>query len=310
MLVDAHLDLAYNSILIGRDLALPAIGTQAVAFPELRAAGVTLVCGTLHADPAVAESAERQALAQLDLYKRWEDAGEIRIVRTTQDLDCDDGRLGLIVLMEGADPIAHPSELPLWFDRGVRMVGPAWGRTRYAGGTGEPGELTEIGLELVTAMRGLGVILDLSHLDEPAFWQALDLCGTVCATHVHPRGFLDPLGEIPLNRHLTDEMFAAIVERDGMVGITLFNGFLEARPGTRVTLDNQVRTHAEYVARLVSWDRIGIGSDLDGGFDNTATPIEIRTAADLPRLAEIVPAEARHGFLGGNWLAFFRQALR
>ena len=132
------------------------------------------------------------------------------------------------------------------------------------------------------------------------------------------------------DRQLSDEMIQAIGSLDGVVGLNLFNGFLVPEweavifgkllpyviPGPPpveaqmnfVTLD-AVRAHAEHIADLIGWHRLGIGSDLDGGLGEDETPVELRSAADLHRIADVVPAEARAGVLGGNWLRFLAEAL-
>lgn len=69
------------------------------------------------------------------------------------------------------DPIRTPDELDAWWDRGLRIVGPAWQRTRYAGGTSAPGPLTEAGERLVRAMDERGMVLDVSHLAEEIVWR-------------------------------------------------------------------------------------------------------------------------------------------
>src|SRR5207245_8381114 len=98
------------------------------------------------------------------------------------------GALAAVRLMEGADPIETPSQLGAWTDRGVRIIGPAWGGTRYAGGTGAPGGLTELGRQLLKAMRRKKVILDLSHLADQAFGDAFAMWhGPIMASHANSR---------------------------------------------------------------------------------------------------------------------------
>ena len=92
--------------------------------------------------------------------------------------------------MEGADPIRAPKESLEWFRSGVRIIGPAWRRTRYSGGTGEPGPLSPEGRELMGEMESLGFILDTSHMAEQSFFDALDLFhGHVIASHSNCRTF-------------------------------------------------------------------------------------------------------------------------
>ncbi len=334
MIVDGHLDIATNVVVDGRDCTLPASRIRAierrsdmqamVGLPDLARGGVGLVFATLFAEPAGAgysdqgyttpREAERQALDQLELYERWETDRRVRIIRTRADIEdhlatwTEDRPLGVVILMEGADPIVAVGDLGAWWDRGVRIVGPAWGRTRYSGGSGAPGGLTAEGRELAAAMRTRGVILDTSHLAEAAFWDAFDVgAHAVIASHSNPRAL------VPGDRQLSDEMIRAIAAADGVIGLVLFNAFLDAAwrddRSVAVTVDRQVRVHAGHVAALAGWDRVAIGSDLDGGLGLEESPAEIDTVADLALIGDVVPEHARDGVLGGNWIRLLRRAL-
>ena len=344
--VDGHLDLAANVTLHGRDLTLSVEALRRaerrareealVTLPELRRANVGVAFATLFALPHDAvrppgatpltarqrarayrtpDEAERAALEQLAVYEQWEEAGLVRVLRSRADLDGHlrqwdggDRTLGVVLLMEGADPIRTPDDVGAWVERGVRLVGPAWQRTRYAGGTHGPGPLTEAGRDLVRALAEHGVALDLSHLAEESFWDALDgFGGPVLASHSNARALT------PTDRHLSDAMLRAVGARGGVVGLVLGNAFLKAgvardAPKASVTLDD-VRAQAEHVAGLVGWGRVAIGSDFDGGFGLQETPAEITRGADFGKLGAAVPAEARAAVLGGNWLGLLRRAL-
>jgi membrane dipeptidase len=334
VIVDAHLDLAWTARDSGRDLTAPLDPESGAltSLPALGAAGVGLVCATLFAEPADAwlgpvvdgyrtpEEAEAQALEMLALYRDWEDRGAVRIVTGRASLDAhltrfaDDAVPGLLLLMEGADPIRAVSDLADWWRRGVRLIGLAWGPTRYAGGTGSTAGLTPLGAELLEAMAEYGVIHDASHLSEEAFEAALPLPHhALCVTHATAR---EPMtgtpGRIPLNRFLSDGQIRAVAERDGVIGLALLNDFLA--PGWRagdppVTLAGHVSAHLRHIAGIAGWERVGIGSDVDAGHGRAETPHELESVADWPRIADIVPAEARAGVLGGNWLRFLRAAL-
>lgn len=334
MIVDGHLDLAVNVVVDGRDLTRPAAeirrterraeGQATVSLPDLRRGDVGLIFATLFAEPdgagysasgyRTAREAERQALDQLDLYRRWEEDGEVRLIRSAADLHRHvaawpaDRRIGLVVLMEGADPIIRPADLDTWWERGVRIIGPAWGRTRYSGGTGDPGGLTGEGRELVAAMRDLGVILDVSHMSDEAFDDAAGIgVDAVIASHSNARAL------VPGDRQLSDAMIVELGRRGGVVGIVLYNAFLdEAWRGDRavqVTFARQVRAHMEHVAGLIGWGGVGIGSDLDGGLGLEETPRDLDTVADLVLFGDVVPPAERDGVLGGNWRDFLGRAL-
>ncbi|CAM3601006.1 dipeptidase [Deinococcus frigens] len=324
MLIDGHLDLAYNA-LIGRDLTLdleslragdPVQGqTATTTFSELRAAGARVCFGTLFAAPRTPDSpggytdpagARAQALAQLDVYRRWEDDGFIRLLRSGTEVTAhlaDTGApLGVVLLMEGADPVRDADDLPFWVDAGVRLIGPAWGGTRYAGGTGAPGPLTDAGRALVTAMRDLGIALDASHLDDAAFREAARIGPRMIASHSNSRALVSG------HRHLSDEMARAIADQDGVIGLVFLSQFIKEGAETGATLD-ELAAHACHYAELIGWDRVAIGSDMDGGFGAEKTPVGIGRYAELPRFLDGLPGEHRSGVAGENWLRWLRAYL-
>lgn len=347
-IVDAHLDLAFNAVTEGRDLTLPldelrarerrSSETAMVTWPELRAAGVNLVFGTLYASPAAkvamqptpddgaganpgavaspadgyvdAEGAHAQALAQLTWYQSMERDGWISIVRDRGDLDAlrtrqRDDPIGLVLLMEGADPIRTPDEARWWWEQGVRIVGPAWQRTRYAGGTRAPGPLTALGRELMREMSALGMALDVSHLSDESLAEALELhSGPVLASHSNARALS------PTDRHLSDEALRGLAARDAVVGLVLGSAFLDVAAGRTGAVGlERVGEHFRHMAAIVGADRVGIGSDLDGGFGLEETPVGLSRAGDLARLGDVVPASSRDSFLGGAWWSWLERAL-
>ncbi len=351
LIVDAHLDLALNMVrqLIDHTKPIAELrklenreAQQAMtSLPEFASGNVVLVFGTIFAEPAdlgfaknavssshqgysTPEEAEVQGLEQLAIYEKWANDGLVRIITSRVVLEDHLQRFptdripGLLVLMEGADPIKNVSDLEMWYSRGVRAVGLTWGRTRYAGGTGTPGGLTPEGHELLTAMRERGMILDTSHLAEQAFYEALAYYpDRIMASHSNPRALLvSPIAEpvIPADRHLSDDMIRAIGTRGGMIGLNLINYFLEARwtafdQSTPVSIFNQCQKILEYNAALIGWEHVGIGSDLDAGMSLDCSPIELNTIADFSRFSEVVPEHARVGVLGENWLRFLMASL-
>jgi membrane dipeptidase len=327
MIVDAHLDLAYNAVL-GRDVTLPATQQSprepwipSVGLPDLKAGGVALVCGTIFCEPApnegpkgyhTPEEARELALEQLGWYRKQVEARQIEMVRAKGDLPGSDGTLKVILLMEGADPLRGPEDVAEWFDAGLRMVGLAWKRTRYAGGTGAPGGLTPEGRELVRKLDEHRIVHDVSHLAEQSFWDLLDLSrGPVAASHSNCRAI------IPTDRHLSDEMIQALVARGGVIGVNFYDRFLlsPAEQGKRrATLADVVR-QVQHICDLAGDTlHVGLGTDMDGGFGADRIPTEISTSADLPLVADALAgagftSQDTQRIMAGNWLRFFEGAL-
>src|SRR5262245_41751831 len=169
-------------------------GSATLGLPDALLGRVAIVFSTLFVAPYTPDDTspwakftyrtptEAYTLAsqQADYYEKLADQTEkVTLIKTAADLDAvlapwadgkemGDHRQGLVMLMENADPIIEPQQFEEWYERGVRIVGPAWQGTRYAGGTGSPGPLTKLGFELLDVMASFNAILDLSHLAEEA----------------------------------------------------------------------------------------------------------------------------------------------
>lgn len=222
--------------------------------------------------------------------------------------------VGFVLLMEGADPIEEPEQVREWYAEGLRIVGPAWHATQYSGGTDEPGPLTDLGRELLQVMGELNMVLDLSHIAEEAYLEAVETyTGPIIASHSNPRAFF------PTDRSLSDDMILKLADRGGVMGVVLYNAFLSAdwrQTGRRedVTL-NAVAEVIDYVVQVTgSIDNVAIGSDLDGGFGVQEIPTGMDSAADLLKIADTLvnwgyTDEDIEQVMNGNWLRILRQCL-
>ena len=318
MIVDAHLDIAWNAVGEGRGFLGPPAPGYVVSRPALQAAGVGLVCATLYAAPGHARRSMRtrfvyenaheahlMATAEANYYQ----ACELELIRNAGELAAyvrgwRKGRLAAVLLMEGADPIEDPSQLGGWVDKGVRIIGPAWGRTRYSGGTGAPGGLTDLGLQLLKAMRRKKVILDLSHLADQAVADAFSMWrGPIMCSHSNARAI------VPGDRQITDATAAEVARRGGMLGVSFYEHHL--RRAGHATLDDVVR-HVRHLAGAAGGpEHVGLGTDLDGGFNAAGSPL--RKLADLNRLPAMLKrhfsAAQVDGIMGANWLEFLARSL-
>ena len=314
-----------------------------VGFPEMRVGRVALSFVTLlarstgetvhHVDYARPTQAYGVAHGQLAYYRALERQGHARVIGTRAELDAhmhawhaweqsgsdpDPDQappLGFIVLMESADPILEPAQLRAWWEAGLRVVGPAHFRHgRYAGGTATESGLTDLGRDLLREMERIGMLLDLTHLSDASFWEALDLYGgPVLASHTNCRAL------VPNQRHFDDAQLRAIVERDGVVGVLLGCSDLVpgwvvgARHNGHVTLDRLV-DHIDHICSLAgSAHHVAIGSDLDGGVGRDEFPRDLDTIADLQRIAPLLAARGYapadiEAIMHGNWLRSLRTA--
>lgn len=318
MIVDGHLDIAWNAISAGRPFLGPPAPHHLVSRPTLAAAGVGLVFATLYCAPARARRSMRtrfvyedaheaylMATTQLNYYRSvgLELLGSRRAL-STYAAGWRKGRLAAVLLMEGADPIETPAQLGAWVERGVRIIGPAWGGTRYSGGTGAPGGLTDLGRQLLKAMRRQGVILDLSHMAQQAVEEAFaSWRGPIMASHSNSRAL------VPGDRQVADETVAEVARRGGAVGVSFYQQHL--RSSGQASLDDVVRHIVHHARAAGGPEHVALGTDLDGGFDARHAPID-----DLAKLREL-PARLRvhfnrsqvDGIMGGNWVGFLERSL-
>ena len=235
-------------------------------------------------------SAQRTAIAMAaDLFRiEAQSAGQVKVVRTADELArcLEDGTFAAILHFEGAEAIDPELDaLEVFYRAGLRSLGPVWSRPNaFAHGvpfkfphspdTG-PG-LTDAGKELVRACNRLGVMIDLSHLNERGFWDVAELSDApLVATHSNVHALS------PVTRNLTDEQLDAVKQSDGMVGLNFAVGFL--REDGKNDADTPIATmirHVDYLVEHLGIDRVGFGSDFDGA----TVPREIGDAAGLPRL--------------------------
>jgi membrane dipeptidase len=315
-------------------------GVGTVAFPEMRKGRMALSFAT-----AIARSTGRPApnidylssaqahavgMGHIAYYHALERQGDVRVIRDAASLDrhmnewvawdaahpTDDSSetppLGFVISMEGADPILDPGELEAWWKQGLRMISLShYGPGRYAGGTGTEFGLGAQAVPLLTEMKRLNILLDLTHCSDEAFWQALDhFDGRVMASHNNCRAL------VPHQRQFTDDQIKAIASRGGVIGAAMDNWMIRAgwRHGddpALVCLDDAVK-HIDYMCQLVgSAKHVGIGTDLDGGYGREGSPRDLDTIADLQKIVGLL---AQRGYsrdditaiMWGNWSSFLR----
>jgi membrane dipeptidase len=164
-------------------------------------------------------------------------------------------------------------------------------------------------------MESAGLILDLSHMAEASYFEALDLYhGPVIASHSNCRAY------VPTDRQLSDEMIRALIKRDGVIGVVFFNQFLHPRWAesgkvkSQVTLVDVVK-HIQHICEIAG-DTLhaAIGSDFDGGFGAESIPAELDHVTDLHKLEKtlreaIFSENDVENIMSGNWLRTLKRFL-
>ena len=274
-------------------------GFFAVFVPGKRLAAVT--DPTMLTDPVTPDldEATRVALRMtanlFHIEERSE--GQVKIVRTADEMThcLASGIFCAILHFEGAEAIDEElNALEVYYKAGLRSIGPVWSRPNIFaegvpfkfGQTPDTGPgLTDAGKALVRECNRLGVMLDLSHLNEKGFW---DIAAITDAPLVATHSNAHALSATP--RNLTDTQLAAIKESDGMVGVNFAVGFLTADGNNdpAMPLETMVR-HFDYLVEHLGIDRVGFGSDYDGA----TVPAAV---GDASKLGTLVRALKAHGY--------------
>lgn len=249
------------------------------------------------------KDAFHHALQHLERALEWVEANrdKVRLILRKSDLQ-DDGRIGILLSLEGASPLMGKGEnLRLFFRLGIRCLTLTWNhRNELADGVGvgdAAGGLTEAGKNIVAECERLGIAVDVSHLSERSFWALMEVVRKpVFASHSNFRSLCDH------QRNLTDEQAEAIVKRGGVICLTFVPDFV----GGDLT---KLCQHYAHGVQLLGESALGLGSDFDGCRD----PV-VPDAASFPQL---VDALRQMGFPSGqirklfyaNLLRYFRHIL-
>ena len=354
LIFDAHLDLAMNALEWNRDLTRPVAelrareagktgkpdwGNGTVSLPEMRRGGIGICVATLIArvehnaySPVAGWRSPAQAWAQtqgqLAWYRAMEESGQMTPITDTATLEKHLARwastettqalpIGYVLSLEGADSVRSLDDLARAHAQGLRAIGPAhYGPGIYANGTGASGGFNAKGRDLLREMDGLKFILDLTHLCDDCFWEALELFqGPVWASHQNCRAL------VPHARQFSDDQLKALAARNAVIGVALdawmlVPGWIRSQTTPQsagVTLEHVVN-QIDHLCQITGSARhIGIGSDLDGGFGREQTPLDLDTIADLAKLPVLLHRRGYNkqntdAILSGNFINFLRCA--
>lgn len=350
LIVDGHLDLAMNAIEWNRDLTKeiddiriseknltdkPDRSKNTVTLPEMRKGRVGLCIATQIARYVKPGSrlpgwnspyhAWAMTQAQLAWYDAMEVQGQMIQINNLEKLEShinlwqnQKGNLpvGYILSLEGADSLIDLSYLERAYRSGLRAIGPAhYGPGTYAQGTEAEGGLPDKGKDLLREMENMNIILDVTHLNDECFWQALDIFnGPVWASHNNCRTF------VPHHRQFNDNQIKALISRGSVTGVAFDAWMLvadwkrgESTPeSTGVRLMHVIR-NIDHICQLAgNSEHAAIGSDLDGAFGREQSPKDLDTIADLQKIPELLAERGYttsdiNNIMSGNWIRFLKK---
>ncbi|WP_235296265.1 dipeptidase [Portibacter marinus] len=349
LIIDGHLDLSMNAMQWNRDLRMPIDrirlleedqsdkpdrGNGVVSFSEMRRGNIFFCIATLIAryakpsHPLGGWNSPEQAWAtvqgQIAWYLEMERQGELKQIKSYEDFQTfmshrDQGSIGYLMSLEGADSIVDFDHLYQLHDQGLRAIGPAhYGPGTYAYGTNSEGSIGHKGRELLKKMDELKIVLDVTHLCDTSFWESLDhYNGVVWASHSNTRSL------VPHNRQFSDEQIRALIDRNAVIGQVLdawmmvpdWTRGVSTPKNTSVTLSDMI-DHMDHICQIAgNTDHIAIGSDLDGGFGTEQCPSDINTIADLSKIPTLLENRGYsqddiQKIMHGNWQKIIGKALK
>jgi len=331
IVIDGHLHVAWEMLRWNRDVTKGVIATRqseagmagkgrgrgTIGLPEMRRGQVAVCFGLIctATDPGgkslgqyrTPEATWAYAQAELACYT----------VLQEQGLAPGDTHppLGFVLALEGCDPILSPGQLDQWWEDGLRVASLShYGMGRYAAGTGPSGGVTPMGQELLKGMERLHIVLDTAHLSEQAFWEAVDLFhGPIAFTHGGTRAL------VPMWRTLSDEQLGVLIERGGVIGISMDNwqitkGWINGQSTPDSVSLEDVVDHIDHICQLAgNADHAAIGTDLGGGFGTEQCPRDLDSIADLQKVPSILrqrgySEEDVGKIMHGNWMRLLKQA--
>ena len=279
--IDGHQDIAYSILANKRPLDTND-SKYMITLKETLKSKLGLIFSTIFVSHVKRDKRHLEALLQFKEYEKiFKNYGSFYKVKNNKDIKLKTkNKIGLLFLMEGADPIRKLKDLEMFYNKGLRILGLTWNKeNNYAFGASKSGPLKKEGYQLIESMNELRVTLDLSHLSYKSFWDAINSTKLIpIATHSN---------SYYLRRHkrnLTTSQLKAISNKGGTTGIVLYNDFISNKPN--VSLDD-VFKQFNYLLSKCGADHVALGSDIDGAPLNDF-PEGIRKSSDLYKIIEML----------------------
>jgi membrane dipeptidase len=319
LVTDGHIDTPSLMLDDGYDFGerhQPRSGAHHVDLPKMVEGGLDAPFFSIYVSRSYGEgpAATERGLAMIDELKRQVEALDgIEMATSADDVVrlTEGGQKAALMGLEGGHALqASEAVLERFADAGIRYVTLTHANTnRWAdSATDAPrwGGLNDTGRDLVRAMNRLGVLVDLSHVSDSTFYDALAATAApVILSHSSVRALTDH------PRNVTDDMLRALADNGGVIMINFFPRYITQGGNAGASLDDVV-AHIDHAARVAGVDHVGLGSDFDG------VPSLPRGMEDATKLPFITYELLRRGYseedvrkiLGGNALRVLRDAER
>ena len=307
--IDAHADTISRALSLDQSQQnLYSNDALHVDFSRLAKFDAPVQVFALWLSDAFVSTAFEQTNLMLDFFEQ-EVKKHSDIIEIALDLDdirriAFDGKISAILSIEGGEALMGNLEnLDHFYNRGVRILGLTWNRENALGfgqATGSTRGLKPFGIEVVQRMDELGMIVDVSHLNEAGFRDFQNI-----STRPYMASHSNAYSVLAHNRNLRDDQILAIVESGGIIGFNMFSSFIASM--SRVTIDD-VMAHFRHFIKIGAGNNIGLGCDFDGIH---LTPEGITDVSSLKALREALAEEfdedTAHRIMEGNFYEFFKR---
>lgn len=260
--VNAHLDSMLTVMDVGLDYTIRNQIWHS-DIPRIREGGVDLLVFAVWVDDHFKpEGALKRTMEMIDgIYQLVDSTQELELVFNAEDIERvrNEGKIGIMIAIEGADGIMNIGCLRNFYRLGVRLITLTWNNSNLlAVGVEETngGGLTNFGRECVEEMNDLGIIVDISHISPQGFWDVINLSkDPIIASHSNAKALCSH------RRNLTDEQLLALKDNGGVVGLCYAPSFLRDGGGADI---GDIFKHLHYMKDLIGVEHLGLGTDFDG----------------------------------------------
>jgi membrane dipeptidase len=356
IIIDTHIDVPYR-LHDGWDDVSEATEGGDYDYPRAKAGGLNAPFMSIYTPAGLEAEGRSKEVAEelIDLVNRIVNESPDKYAIALSPADIEDqyahGLISLPMGMENGSPIEGDlANVQHFFDRGIRYITLAHGLSNHISDSSyddneQWGGLSEFGVEVVHEMNRVGIMVDISHVSDEAFWDVMEVTAApAIASHSSARHFTPDW-----ERNIADDMIVRLAENGGVVQINYGSAFLtqtaqEYGPARREALAAYIEEnggevseelesafdakyasehgsypyatleetldHFDHVVKLTSIDHVGIGSDYDGVGDSL--PIGLKDVSSYPNLVEGL---LRRGYseddirkiLGGNLMRVWRE---